>query len=337
MKKIILNIVVGLIFASFAAGTSFAQDQQKLAQTGMKFMNAVVDARGSALGEAMTSLEGNAAMLFFNPAGVARNENLANVALGSMTWIADIKYLYGAATFTPFDIRYGVFGITAMNINYGDLQETIRFNNEKGYMDIGTFRPYAFTFGFTYANALSDKFAVGGSIKYAKQSLGAAYTKYSEAETARQNNVRDVMAFDFGVLYKTGFKSLNFGMTVRNFSKEIRFEKENFQLPLTFKVGLSMDAMDLTGLDKNMHSFLVSVDAAHYRDYPEQILVGAEYTFMNTLSLRAGFDAPADERSYSLGVGLKQSYKSYSLGVDYSYTPFGVFDSIHRIAVNFTL
>lgn len=334
MKKL---IIMSLIFASFAAGTSNAQNQQKLAQTGMKFMNAVVDARGSALGEAMTSLEGNASMLFFNPAGVARNENLATAALGSMTWIADIKYLYGAATFTPFDIRYGVIGISALSVDYGDFQETIRDNSDKGYRDVGTFRPYAFSFGISYANALSDKFSVGGSVKYVKQSLGAAYTQYTTEIQNKQNNVRNVMAFDFGVLYKTGFESLNFGMSIRNFSQEIRFEKENFQLPLTFKVGLSMNVADLTSVDKNMHSLLFSVDAAHYRDYPEQILLGVEYTFMNTISFRAGYDAPADERSYSLGVGLKQSYKSYSIGIDYGYTPYGIFDNIHRFAVNFGL
>ena len=88
-------------------------------------------------------------------------------------------------------------------------------------------------------------------------------------------------------------------------------------------------------LDKNEHSFLVTIDANHPRDFPEQILFGFEYTFMNLLSLRGGYSTPNDERGISAGVGLKQNIEGLNLGVDYSYTDFGVFKNIHRITINF--
>ncbi|HEX2963872.1 MAG: PorV/PorQ family protein [Ignavibacteria bacterium] len=338
MKKIFI-IIISLITGTLLSGRLQAQDQQKLAQSGMKFMSATLDARTAGLGEAVTALDGNAAFLFANPSSVARQENLVNATAGSMTWIADIKYIYGAVTFAPSGGDWGVIGITAMNVDYGDFIETISSSNTEGFVELGTFRPYALSLGVSYAKALNDKLALGGSIKYAKQSLGAAVTSINaDGSYVKSDHVRGVMAFDFGLLYRTGFRSLNFAMSVKNFSQETRFEKENFQLPLTFRMGLSFNAVDLLeNVDKNMHSFLLAVDAVHNRDFPEQVNIGAEYTFMNTISLRAGYNTPADERSYTLGVGVKQSYQNYGLGVDYSYTPYGIFDAVHRVNVSVSL
>jgi hypothetical protein len=124
-------------------------------------------------------------------------------------------------------------------------------------------------------------------------------------------------------------------MSVRNFAREVKYKQDGFQLPLIFQIGASFNFADLMDVDKNEHSILLTVDANHPRDYPEQILIGAEYTFMNILSLRAGYSAPNDERDFSAGVGLKKDIGGLDLGVDYCYTPFGIFNSVHRVSINF--
>ena len=136
-----------------------------------------------------------------------------------------------------------------------------------------------------------------------------------------------VPAFDFGLQYKTGFKSLAFGMTVRNFAREVQYISEGFQLPLTFRIGVSMNMFDLLGFDPNEQMLLLAIDAEHPRDYPEQIKVGLEYLFMNTIALRAGYVSPADEHGFSFGLGLQQKLAGIDFGLDYSYTPFGIFST----------
>lgn len=317
--------------------------RQKLAQTGMKFLNVSLDARISAFGDAATSLENNSTAMFYNPAGMARFEGIADVSLGHTKFIADINYYNASAAFAPFDGDYGVFGFSFVSVDYGDFYGTVRADNEQGFLDIGTYSPTAIAFGLGYAKALSEKFAVGGNVKYVRQSLGTSVvgnvavnpvtTSYVSGTT--QDNKLDVLAFDFGVVYKTGFKSLNIGMSIRNFSREVKYKEEGFQLPLIFQLGTSFNFSDLLELDKNEHSILVTADANHPRDYPEQILIGVEYTFMNLLSLRGGYSAPNDERDISAGVGLKQNIEGLNLGIDYSYTKFGVFSNVHRITINF--
>lgn len=341
MKNILINFALIILMILIQSQLTFSQ-QQKLAQTGMKFLNVSLDARASAFGDAITSLETNSSAMFYNPAAMARLEGIADVTLGSTQFIADIKYYNAAVAFAPFNGDYGIFGLSFISVDYGDFLGTVRANNEQGFVDVGTFSPTAMAFGIGYAKALSEKFSIGANIKYVRQSLGASVTGDLVTDPVQgyvsgttEENKLDVLAFDFGVLYKTGFKSLNLGMSVRNFAREVKYKKEGFQLPLIFQIGVSFNFADLMDVDKNEHSILFTVDANHPRDYPEQLNIGAEYTFMNILSLRAGYSTPNDERNFSAGVGLKKDIGGLNLGVDYSYTPFGVFNSVHRISLNF--
>ena len=85
MKKRIQNhsaiIILTVIPILFQNEILFSQ-QQKLAQTGMKFLNVSLDARTSAFGDAITSLETNSSAMFYNPASMANLESIADITLG---------------------------------------------------------------------------------------------------------------------------------------------------------------------------------------------------------------------------------------------------------------
>jgi hypothetical protein len=333
-KHIVRPAVIGALLL-FATAAGFGQ-QQKLAQTGFKFLSVTTDARAGAMGEAFTSLQSASSAMFFNPAGMARLDGLANVSFGLVQWIADIDYSYGSAAFRPFDGAFGVIGVSVVSVDYGNFMGTIRDPGKEGFVDTGNFSPTAFSVGLGYAKAITDKFAVGGNIKYVKQDLGSGIVGFqADGAQTKANFSADVMAFDFGILYHTGFKSLDFGVAVRNFSKELKFLEEGFQLPLTFKMGVSIDAMDFLAEAQRPHNLLVSVDAVHPRDYSEQLNFGGEYLFRKTVALRAGYSFPNDEHGFSAGAGLQQALGNYKFALDYAYTPFGIFDSVNRVTVQF--
>lgn len=328
--------IISILILGLLAHTMQAQDK-KLAQTGMKFLSVSTDARTTGFSEAVTSVDlSTASAMFYNPATMASIKEFTSLTVGNVSWIADINYLHSAIAFAPWDGDYGVFGISFVSVDYGEFMGTVVASNDQGYIDVGTFSPTAYALGFSYARELSLKFAVGGSIKFVKQNLGSSVIDSDEnGNLTKEDNGLGAVAFDFGVLYRTGYKSLNFGMSIKNFSTELKYKEETFQLPLTFRIGLSMDAMDLFDIDKNTHSLLVSVDAAHPRDFSEQIYLGAEYTFINTFSVRAGFVSPADERNFTAGFGIKRNFGSMNLGIDYAYQPFGIFSNVHRFSFNF--
>jgi len=330
--------VIGL-FASAAFG------QAKLGQTGFNFLSVGTDARTTGMGEAFTTIGGSSSSLFYNPAGLAGITSFVDLSLSQMKWIADIKYIAGAVAFSPFDGQYGVIGISFMNVAYGDFHFTQVAANDQGYQDLeGWPSPSALVIGLGYGRALSDQFSVGGQVKYAYQSLGQSvvpvYSTTVDGTGTRQdttNEMRDysigTLAFDFGTIFKTGLKSLAFGVAVTNFAQEISYERESFQLPLSFKIGLSMNMLDLVPGIGEDHSFFASLDAVHPRSYEEFLNIGGEYVFSKTVSLRVGYITNHPDYDLTAGIGLQQA----GIAVDYSYMPHKIFNNIQRFSVKFAM
>lgn len=301
--------------------------QTKLAQTGFNFLNVATDARASAMGDAVNSLSGYSGALFQNPASMADLTNLVSSTFSVNNWIADIRYLSASAVFAPFSGDYGVIGVSLQSVDYGEIQGTMVANNEASYVDTYIMKPNALAIGIGYAKMLNDKFGVGAQVRYAYQSLGE-----SQLASGLKTNKANAVAFDFGTVYKTGFESLAFGMSVRNFSKEVKFEEEGFQLPLIFTIGISANLFDFVGMPASDHALLLTLDSTHPRSHPEQVKFGAEYQFMKMFFLRGGFVTANSEDSYTLGAGIS----TFGFEVDYAYTPFGVFDNVQRFTARFS-
>ena len=340
-----MRVSVPLCAAAFLATAAVlpaahAQDRKKLAQTTMKFLSVSVDPRAASLGDAVTAVEGLPTTLFYNPAGMARQEAGVQLGLAQTQFIGDVDHNIAAATFAPSSGRYGVFGLSLQHVNYGEQIETIRANNAQGYDELGTFRPMAYAVGAGYAKALSDRFSVGGQVRYASMDLGnPVKSRSTNGEIVTDDATEGTLVYDFGMLYKTGFYGLNFAVAARNFASQVAFATENNRLPLTLNIGVAVDAARAARLDPAVHSLTLAVDNNLAQDYDEQVRVGAEYGFMNTLFFRAGYVAPTDEKGISLGLGVQRTLYGVGLGLDYAYTDFGDFNQfgrVHRAAVRFS-
>ncbi|MCA9742202.1 PorV/PorQ family protein [candidate division KSB1 bacterium] len=333
--KIIITFMVSLF--SFSSALS----QDKLAQTGMQFLSVGTDARAVAMGEAFTTIEGRSSSLFYNPACMARTSNTFDISLNQNNWIAGIKHNSGTMSLNLANGRYGVFGISFLSVDYGDdIYGTIVDpdpSNPKGYLPTDPITPSAYMIGLGYAIQLSDRFSVGGQIKNVHQNLGAStipvdVIRPDPEQTTEVKNSLSTVSFDFGTFYQTGFNNLVFGMSVRNYSPEVKYVREGFQLPLTFKFGFSVDAFELLNQNTSMHSLHISIDAVHPRSYPEFLNIGGEYLFMNAFSLRAGYITNQEEYSYTAGFGLQK----FGIALDYAYTPFNAFEDVSRLSVRFS-
>lgn len=339
MKQKQLFLLSAIVLFGFLLLTAdaFAQERSKRAQTTMKFLSVSTNARATGMGTAMTSVESNAAYaMLYNPASLSRLPRNVDMSFGMVNGIDGIDYNMGAIAWRPADGRYGVFGVNFVMADYGDIDETILSDGEKGYHRLGTFRPHAYAAGISYARALTGRFSVGGNIKHIRMDLGSGTIGIgSDGTLIRNDYVAETIGFDFGVLYRTGFESLNIAMSLRNFSSDVSYNEQDNELPLTFRIGLSMDIMDLFSVDRNLHSLLLSIDANRPRDYSEQIIVGGEYTFLNRFALRAGYGYPTDTQQISAGFGIRQPVGSVNLAIDYSYTTFDVFSNVNTFSVQF--
>ncbi len=321
-RQILFTFLIMLLTGSVVLG------QTKLAQTGFQFLSVQTDARATAMGEAYTTITGSSSSLFYNPAGMADVKGMFDVSLASMEWIANINYNALSMAYSPDKGQYGVFGLSITTVDYGDdIYGTQVWGNSDGFVETGLIEANAISIGFGYARRLTEKFSVGGQIKWVSQHLGESVIPGKGVK----KNLAGVLAFDFGTVFKTGFESLAVGMSVRNFSQEIEYEQESLQLPLTFKIGISADIFDFIDDTPDEHTFLVSIDAVHPRSFSEYINTGFEYSIKDLVALRLGYISAQDEQGLSYGAGVQW----VGIGIDYSYTPFGVFNSVQRFSLSY--
>jgi hypothetical protein len=92
-----------------------------------------------------------------------------------------------------------------------------------------------------------------------------------------------------------------------------------------------MNMMDFIPSVSREHSLLFSIDATHPRDYPEYLMFGSEYAFLDMFFVRAGYVSNRDEEDLTYGFGIRQ----FGIGFDDAYTPFGVFDNVQRFSLSF--
>ncbi len=354
MKKCFYSHTLLLLLLLVTAPTVTAQinvtpdtqvETQKRGQTGLKFLSNSVDARATALGGAvMADMVGSSTSLFYNPASMAGMPGNFHVGLGLLEFITDINYNIASIAYRPQGGNYGVVGLSIISVDYGEFLGTIRANNESGFVDTGAFSPSALAVGIGYARSFTDRFAAGVHIKYALQDIGSDFVTSQDFSSGQSLSTEsydiNTVAFDFGVVYSTGFRSLTLGFSARNFSQELTYVRENFELPLTFQFGISMNLMDLTSLDPNVHNLTLHADATRPRDFNEHVKLGLEYSFQNIIFLRGGMaqiGVSDEEQGINLGAGLHYQLNNISFGADYTYTDFGIFGSVNRVSLQLGL
>lgn len=338
MKKLLIFVLSGLALGGLWNLPGQAQKNQKLAQTGFQFLTVVSDARAAAMGNAVNSLSLESSSLFFNPAGLANMTSFVDVSASDNRWIADIHHNTVTLALNPWHGRFGVLGFSAQSVDYGDkifgtvvVGET---RSPKGYIDTGNITPSALAVGVGYAKALNDRFSVGGQVRWVRQDFGHLNIPLTDSTTTTKRYRSNPLAFDFGTLFKTGFKSLTFGMAIRNFSHEVKYIRESFELPLVFTLGIHADLMDWIPISKNQQSAILSIDAKHDRSHAEQICFGVDYRLMRILSCRIGYvsRSKTDENAMCYGIGMSW----VGLSIDYAYAPYDVFDSVQRVTIRFS-
>jgi hypothetical protein len=299
-------------------------------QAAMPFLKLGAGARSMAMGDAVNTLKGDPAALFYNPAGMAYNESQTQIMFGYMDWLLDTKLISSAVTTHINGV--GTFGASLLYYDYGDPIIATEINGDPksgGYNVIGEMNPIEMVVGIGYARRISDKFSIGGQAKIAYQDLlgsgGVKYRTSKQTETIpweqeSKEAKKTVVAFDLGTFYDTRWRGLSFSMSIRNFGQEIKYEQESFDIPLLFRLGVAFEVFELLNMDTEHSSIFVAIDRQHPRDWYEQMHYGLEYAFHNLLFLRAGYKENYTSEGLTLGFGLRiPTIGSRDIRIDYAY------------------
>ena len=328
MKKlIVISFFIVSFWGTLHVAPAFAM--KKVAQSKLQFLKFEMGARAIGMGGSYTAISGDPNCIFYNPAGMAFVEGIA-LTFNHSQWIADINYQ--SAVFAYNSNRFGTFSLNYLTVNYGSFERTIVDAHAwEGYQSLGTFDVGEYAVGLGYAKPITDRLSIGGQIKYAFQKLGSSTIwEYAGSDFEAEkdvNNETDVVAYDFGTFYNSGFKNLCVGMCVQNFA--------NKPIPLNFRFGMAIDLNQIFFPSIEKNRLIFAMDMMHPRDYAERMQCGLEYQFKDFFALRGGYKFNYDQQSFSGGLGLNLEIQNIKVQFSYAINDFGLFDLIHRFSLGF--
>jgi hypothetical protein len=315
----------------------------------MTFLDIDVGARNVGLGGAYTCVDNDVNALFGNLAGIAKIEGRA-LSLSNTQWIADINQYALAAAFGTQTL--GTFGLSFVMFDNGEIERTIPTKDielyPEGYFIDGSYAVNQWVAGLAYGRQVTDRFSVGGQVKYCYEDLGTADIKeptyddstglFSGYETVEDaENIQGVMALDFGTIYYFGFKDLRIGMSLRNFGESITYSFESFNLPMNYRISMAMNVLSLfEGLEH--HELQIMLATASPYDGAERLHLGCEYMFADLIAFRAGYRSNTDIGAFSAGFGLSPiAFGSLGFQFDYAYSETDqAIGPIHRFSLGFS-
>lgn len=338
-KIIILSILFsGLLFS-----------QSKVGTTAANFLTIPVGPRAAGMGGAFSAVANDVTAAYWNPGGLSRIGRIEFNASFAQ-WIAGTKHNW-------FGLNYMIdeddaVALSIDQLDYGKSEVTTPDQPE------GTGEQWSasdLAFSISYARNLTDRFSIGGTIKYINQKI------WNESASA--------FAIDVGLLFYTELPGLNIGMNITNFGTEMKLSGKDllqpvdidpahagnnssiasnlstssWPLPLQFTVGLSYEI-----INDEMWKWSVASDAVIPSNQTSYLNLGSELTWHDLFSIRGGyyslnrgggqfFKSINQRGGLSGGVGVHYNFGGFYAQVDYSYTTFGIFDPISRIAVTLGL
>lgn len=318
---------------------SSGSDFKKVGAAGGQFLKLGVGARGVGMA-AHSAVANDVTSIFWNPAGLVEIGGIgANFTYTQ--WFGGYSHNFAALSF-PLSETYAV-GVSMTSFGSGDIEQTTLLQPD------GTGAQYNvsdFALGLTFAGKLTENFAFGATARYMSQSiwsLGAS-----------------TVIFDIGTKYDSKINGIKLGFSIHNFGTDPNYMGEQlnaslsepglrlrpsdvqlitnaYALPLSFRAGLATDLFEADNFDVEDQKLLIAVDYETLADSPEQFAIGAEYSYMDVLQLRAGYRTGNDELGLSGGVGLKYDGGGFLGSIDYSASMTQSFGLLSRIGVTMTI
>jgi hypothetical protein len=288
----LLLLSVLTIFGPDGAGT-----------TAFPLLRVPVGPRACAMGESFTGLANDISALFWNPAGLGQVLN-TQVAVSHHEWFAGIR-----------DENVSL----VVPAGPGCLGAAVVYSTTS---DIEIWDPVT---GTSRTAASRSGYAVFGYGLPLTNSLGAGFTVKGLYDNLIEQTGSGVCA-DAGFLFRP-VRRLRIGVAGQNLGWGMRYGGDNVPLPITIRLGASLELRRLR---------LLLDAAAPVDDYPDAH-VGGEYALNDILCLRAGYRlGPQDWRSLSawsgLTAGLGVNVGPFSL--DYAFVPYGRLGMTHRLALS---
>jgi len=341
MRKFFLLITLS-IFILFSNTNLYSQifrDITKVGTTAGQFLKIGPGARALGMGGTYVGISDDIYAVYYNPAGLAISKGNGQVAFSHTQWLANINYDFAAASLNIESFGSLFITVTSLRVPEEKVR-TFEFPEGNGqFWDAGSV-----SFGAGFAMSLTDRFSIGFHAKYIRESI------WSSSASG--------FALDVGTYYITPFNDLITGASVTNFGTKMKmdgrdiqinydpdnnpftgpnnipsqFEMDQYDLPLTFRIGFSMDVIKTRYIRVK-----TAFDATHPNDNVEYVNAGIELAYDELFFIRGGYKSlflSNSEQSFTLGAGINYEMSSgLNLKINYAYGDYGRLKNIQYIDI----
>lgn len=327
-----------LLVFSLVLLSSSAFAQAKVGTTAAQFLGISVGGRATAMGDAFVASSEDVSTIYWNP-GAFIASGKSQLMFCNTNWLVGTKFRWFGFMLNLDGTN--AIGVSLTNLDYGE-DDVTTVQAPDGTGEFWTAQDIAIA--VSYSRRLTDRFSMGGSVKYINQTLW--------------NESASTLAFDLGLLFVTGFNDMRLGMSFSNFGGDMtldgrdllqrvdidpansgsnktlvgKLKTDPWPIPLFFRVGLAMDVINNSSM-----KVTVAADAVRPNDNVEFVNVGGELGWENMIFLRGGYRSlfkKDAEEGLSLGAGVRYQFEGIAtLEVNYAFSKFGVFGNLNTIAL----
>ncbi len=325
MKKLFLNIILLALTTSGFSQIFPNYGGQRAGLSALSFLKNDLNPRSIAMGGASVALDYDGYSIINNPALIT-DFNSFNASASSMIVGSGVQQNFVSAVVPYKSKRFGI-SINALSTDAMEVRTEFQPYGTGEY-----FYATNIATGLTYAQKLSDRFAMGITFKYIFEQL-AQYTNH--AATA-----------DFAFSYTTDFKGLAFAVKVQDFGgnsslkgtfTEVGFNRDStvavnsYTVPTIFRMGFSF-----LPYKSDNHSVLFAAELDHPNDNAENLRFGLAYSFKNILQIRTGYKLSVKgQKLPTFGIGLATSIGAHPFKIDYGINPTNYIGLQHVFGVSF--
>lgn len=297
------RIILAILTAAITVNSYAASEVKDAAGLAFSFMNIGAGARAAGMGEAFTAVSDDVSAIYWNPAGLGKiRAPEISLTYYSMYVDSSYQYLMGAFPAGP-----GTAGIDVSYVYFGNFD----LRDDAGVLLGEKASPYNIGVTAAYGMEFSKLLSAGAAVKYLSQA--AAGTSLSG------------FTFDAGLLADFGI--LSAGLNARNIGAA-----GSYSVPTDIRAGLA-GKIEMPP----EHRLIIAGDIGYAVKGSMKYSVGAEYTFNNILSLRAGYRIKDENTDLGGMAGLFAGAGAALSGmkIDYSISPYGDLGITHNITFGY--
>jgi hypothetical protein len=341
LNKLIPLILVGILGISGAFAQNFVNDVSKVGTTAGAIMDMPVNARGLAMGNAISGFGFDASVIHWNPAAIANTPSTL-ISASYIPWLINTDLQHFAAVFPLRRFVIGGF-FTAWSMDDMPVRTEVEQDGTGEYFNAGDLLA-----SLTVATSLSDRFSIGFNIKYLQERIWHSTAKG--------------MAIDMGTTYNADIlHGLTIIAVISNYGTDMQmsgrdqsvfhdpdpiadgnnenipanYSTDIWSQPLNFRFGIAAKIIQ----NDFMH-LQSEIDVLHPSNNHETIDVGVEALFKNLIYLRGGWSSLLQKDSIegiSVGAGVKVPMVFGSILMDYGFRDFGKLGLLHAFTMSLIL